>query len=67
VRISPVIVSGLLALSLAAAAAPQMSEAEMSEALDRIGDLLGLPPVSPDELKRRVANVESFRFRRTSP
>lgn len=66
-RISTLVVTGLLALSLASAAAPQMSEAEMSEALDRIGDLLGLPPVSPDELKRRVANVGKLSFQKDVP
>jgi hypothetical protein len=44
-----------------------MSEAEMSEALDRIGDLLGLPPVSPDELKERVANVGKLSFQKDVP
>jgi hypothetical protein len=44
-----------------------MSEAEMSEALDRIGDLLGLPPVSPDELKQRVANVGKLSFEKDVP
>ncbi|MGH9389300.1 MAG: hypothetical protein ACRD1Z_06765, partial [Vicinamibacteria bacterium] len=61
------IVAGLLSLSLASAAAPQMSEAEMSEALDRIGELLGLPPVSPDELKRRVADVGKLSFQNDVP
>src|SRR3990170_1174813 len=60
-------VFGLLTLCLTSAAAPQMSEAEMSEALDRIGDLLGLPPVSPDELKERVANVGKLSFQKDVP
>jgi len=67
VRISTLIVYGLLVSSLLSAAAPQMSEAEMSEALDRIGDLLGLPPVSPDELKQRVANVGKLSFEKDVP
>ncbi len=66
-RIPLILGSCLLASSLAVAAAPQMSEAEMSEALDRIGDLLGLPPVSSDELKRRVVDVGKLPFQREVP
>jgi hypothetical protein len=44
-----------------------MSESEMSEALDRIGDLLGLPPVSPIELKQRVADVGKLPFEKDVP
>ena len=66
-RISPLIVFGLLVSSLSSAAAAQMSEAEMSEALDRIGDLLGLPPVSPDELKQRVADIGKISFQKDVP
>jgi len=67
VRIRVLIVAVLLSLSLASAAAPQMSEAEMSEALDRIGTLLGLPPVSPEELKERVAEVGKLSFQKNVP
>ena len=66
-RISTLIVFGLLVSSHLSAAPAQMSEAEMSEALDRIGDLLGLPPVSPDELKRRVADVGKLSFQKDVP
>ncbi len=58
---------GLSGSSIASAAGRQMSEAEMSEALDRIGALLGLPPVSPDELKKRVADVGKLPFQRDVP
>jgi hypothetical protein len=44
-----------------------MSEEEMSEALDRIGDLLGLPPVSPADLKKRVADVGKLPFETEVP
>jgi hypothetical protein len=57
----------LLGLSLAAPAAAQMSEGEMSAALDRIGVLLGLPPVSSDELKRRVSTVGKLPFKSEVP
>ena len=60
----------LIALALAplpSSAAAQMSEAEMSEALDRVGALLGLPPVSTDELKQRVADVGKLSFQRDVP
>jgi hypothetical protein len=67
VRIPILIVAGLLSPSFASSAAPQMSEAEMSEALDRIGTLLGLPPVSPDELKERVEDVGKLSFQKDVP
>jgi hypothetical protein len=67
VRIPWILGSSLLASSLTLTAAPQMSEADMSEALDRIGELLGLPPVSSDELKRRVAAVGKLPFQREVP
>jgi hypothetical protein len=60
----------LIALALAPplpSSGAQMSEAEMSEALDRVGALLGLPPVSPDELKQRVADVGKLSFQRDVP
>ncbi|HJS74042.1 MAG TPA: hypothetical protein VJ921_07145, partial [Vicinamibacteria bacterium] len=62
----PILTIALLAFPLASAA-PQMSEAEMSEALDRIGELLGLPPVSPVELKKRVADVGKLPFEKEVP
>jgi hypothetical protein len=57
----------LAVLSLASIALPQMSEQEMSEALDLLGERLGLPPVSPDELKQRVAKVGGLGFDRDVP
>lgn len=39
----------------------------MAEALDRIGEMLGLSPVSPDELKRRVATLGGLSFRSEVP
>lgn len=44
-----------------------MGEAEMAEALDRLGAMLGLPPVSPDDLKQRVAKLGGLDFRRDVP
>lgn len=67
VRPIGLLAAALLALSLPAFAAAQMSEAEMSEALDRIGAFLGLPPVSPEELKQRVASVGGLPFRKDVP
>lgn len=66
-RIPWILGSSLLASSLTLTAGPQMSEADMSEALDRIGELLGLPPVSSEELKRRVAAVGKLPFQREVP
>jgi len=62
-----VVLAGLLALPVASAVRPQMSESEMSEALDLLGERLGLPPVSPDELKQRVAKVGGLGFDRDVP
>jgi hypothetical protein len=45
----------------------QMGEAEMAEALDRLGEMLGLPPVSPDDLKKRVAELGGLAFRSDVP
>jgi hypothetical protein len=44
-----------------------MSESEMSDALDQLGARLGLPPVSPDELKQRVAKLGGLGFARDVP
>lgn len=66
VRAFPLLIALALA-SLPSSAAAQMSEAEMSEALDRVGALLGLPPVSTDELKQRVADVGKLAFQRDVP
>jgi hypothetical protein len=66
VRTLGILTAALLASSLASSA-PQLSEAEMSEALDRIGALLGLPPVSPAELKKRVAEVGKLPFQKEVP
>ncbi len=64
--IRALVLAGFLAVP-ASAAAPQMSENEMSEALDLLGERLGLPPVSPDELKERVAKVGGLGFERDVP
>jgi hypothetical protein len=63
-----VLVAGMiLGSSSARVARAQMGEAEMAEALDRLGEMLGLPPVSPDDLKRRVAKLGGLDFRRDVP
>ncbi|MGH9324816.1 MAG: hypothetical protein ACRD21_09305 [Vicinamibacteria bacterium] len=58
---------GSFAASLHGQSSAQMSEAEMTEALDRLGELLGLPPVSPEELKRRVADLGGLGFEKDVP
>jgi VanZ family protein len=40
----------------------QVDEAQMAEALDRLGDMLGLPPVSTAELKQRVETLGGLAF-----
>jgi hypothetical protein len=45
----------------------QVTEAEMTEALDRIGELLGLPPVTTDELKKKVVGIGGLSFSREVP
>ncbi len=66
-RILTLLATVLLGFLLPASAPAQMSEAEMSAALDRIGAMLGLPPVSSEELKRRVANVGKLSFKSDVP
>jgi hypothetical protein len=45
----------------------QVSEEEIAKAFDMLGQLLGLPEVSPEELKRKVEDVGQLRFRRNVP
>lgn len=53
--------------SFASPAGSQTGEAEMADALDRLGALLGLPPVSTDELKRRVVAIGGLDFEKNVP
>jgi hypothetical protein len=64
---TPILILLVLASSLAWGAPSQMSEAEMSEALDRVGALLGLPPVSAAELKSRVVDLGKLPFEKEVP
>jgi hypothetical protein len=66
-RMRTLLSTGLLALLLSSSAGAQMSEAEMSAALDQIGAMLGLPPVSSEELKQRVATVGKLPFKSDVP
>lgn len=66
-KIRALTLASFCALSLASAARSQMSEEEMSAALDVLGERLGLPPVSPDELKQKVASVGGLGFIRDVP
>lgn len=61
----------LLALALAGpvreAFAAQIDEAEMAEAMDRLGALLGLGPVTADELKAKVESLGGLDFETDVP
>lgn len=46
-------------------AAQQMDEDQMAAALDQLGRLLGLAPVEPAELSRKVEEIGELRFRQT--
>jgi len=48
-------------------AAQQMDEDQMAAALDQLGRLLGLAPVEPAELSRKVEEIGELRFRQTVP
>ena len=54
--------TALLCLSGAIGAVAQVDEAEMSEALEELGQLLGLPPVAPAELKQKVETIGELKF-----
>jgi hypothetical protein len=45
----------------------QVSQDEIAKAFDMLGQLLGLPEVSPEELKRKVEKVGILRFRQDVP
>ena len=53
----------LLLLSSTIGAAAQVDEAEMAEALEKLGQLLGLTPVDPAELKQKVETIGELKFR----
>ncbi|HXV64967.1 MAG TPA: hypothetical protein VEK15_29990 [Vicinamibacteria bacterium] len=57
----------LTLLAFSATVSAQIDEAEMATALERVGELLGLPPVAPDELKREVAALGQLAFRSEVP
>jgi len=50
-----------------AVSSEQMDEAQMAAALDQLGQLLGLAPVEPAELSRKVEEIGELRFRHTVP
>ncbi len=45
----------------------QISEEEMTQAFELLGQLLGLPDVSPDELKEKVEEIGRLRFLHSVP
>jgi hypothetical protein len=45
----------------------QVSQEEIEQAFNMLGQILGLPDVSPEELKRKVEKVGMLRFRRNVP
>jgi hypothetical protein len=55
--------------SVRAAPSPreQVSEEEMAQAFELLGQLLGLPEVGPEELKNKVEEIGGLRFLRSVP
>ena len=47
--------------------APQTSDEEIGQALQMLGEMLGVPDVRPEELKERVEDVGELRFTRSVP
>jgi hypothetical protein len=45
----------------------QISEEEMTQAFELLGQLLGLPEVGPEELKKKVEEIGGLRFLRSVP
>ncbi len=45
----------------------QISEEEMAQAFELLGQLLGLPDVGPEELKKKVEEIGGLRFLRSVP
>lgn len=45
----------------------QVDDAEMERQLELVGQMLGLPPVGPDELKREVATLGALDFEKDVP
>ena len=56
-----------MVLGASGALARQVDEAQMAEALDKLGALLGLPPIGPEELERKVEEIGGLRFKRDVP
>lgn len=61
------LLGGILSVALPAAGAAQIDEAQMAEAMDRLGSLLGLGPVAPEELKLRVEELGGLEFESDVP
>jgi hypothetical protein len=62
-----VLLTSICVVATATSVPGQVSEEEISRAFDMLGQLLGLPEVSPEDLKRKVEDVGELRFRRTVP
>jgi hypothetical protein len=45
----------------------QVSQEDVTRALDMLGEILGLPEIEPDELKKKVEEVGKLRFTRSVP
>lgn len=59
-----------LALGLAPpapSAVTQVDDAQIAESLDQLAAMLGLPPVEPEDLERRVEEIGGLRFRTEVP
>ena len=56
-----------LFIAVGASQSAQVDEAQIAEALDQLGRLLGLAPVEPAELSRKVEEIGELRFRQAVP
>ena len=52
-----------LSVSLPGSVRAQLDDAQIAEQMDQLAILLGLPPVAPEVLERRVEDIGELRFR----
>lgn len=65
--LAALLLAGVFSAASHAAPRAQVDEAELAEAMDRLGALLGLGPVTADELKKSVETLGSLDFERDVP
>lgn len=63
----PALVLALGVAHLGETVGAQVDEAQIAESLDRLGEMLGLPPVEPEDLERRVEEIGNLPFKTDVP